>query len=443
MALDALIKEFEKAQRRQGIAYVEGAKGVAAPAWKAFLRSHATFIMRCLRCISDAATAARMVGQREKYGSAARDVRASIKSMELAAAGLDERDDEAFEPLAAVNARSPAGRALAKWLRAARLRIGGQFPKPAAVKDTAAYLKENARLRAEREKKLSKEKARTVVAEKRVEKKQTFDVNVALTARSTDILRLWVYKMRAKRWTNIKNAVEGSVRQIEQQHQEIRMTRGVAGADEALARGAMLVGSGRTVLDRLRQINENLVLSKATLARASINSTNAMEITLEKFAADAAAQIRGSDIIFLTAESVEMSRQAKRADDLNKQLAELPDLSALASSVRAQIDEALAKQRAISLSAAVLRSERVKSYKVNTEIAINEKREEIKRLQLDTERRIAELYTAAVGEGRTVVDGFLNEAAPWIQQAKDKLTLARTSGGAAGSVLGQLFGAKK
>jgi hypothetical protein len=98
------------------------------PDLKSFFRANAEFIMRCEFCVAGRADTARMMAQLREFGLAARLSRAGEKTLELSAQGLDPEDDTVYDPVV-IERSAPAGRALTKWLNAARLRIGGTFPK--------------------------------------------------------------------------------------------------------------------------------------------------------------------------------------------------------------------------------------------------------------------------------------------------------------------------
>jgi len=262
---DTLVDMWEAAVRRTGVAIVEGPKGVDAAGWKVFFRDHATYFMRCEGCVAAAADAARTVGQREEFGAAARERRKVEKAAELAYMGIDEDDDNVFEPMA-VDPRSPAGRALTKWLRAARLRIGGTYPKPAAREEMALYAERAAAARARRDEKLLKSRGRTV-GEKAVEVEAALYPPWAGTPAQVGLARAWLFGARASLFTKLFEELSRALEANEALVVELSTTRNVEGAVESRALGAVLVGEGRDVLKQVRQSDRDMAVAIAELAR--------------------------------------------------------------------------------------------------------------------------------------------------------------------------------
>lgn len=98
--------------------------------WQAYFRRTATYYTRCNICI-DAMERAQRQRQRRVPGQ--------VRGTRPGDVSSDEEDaEQMFEPM--VVARSSVeGRLMAKWLVAARRRIGGAFPRPQARKEMEAY----------------------------------------------------------------------------------------------------------------------------------------------------------------------------------------------------------------------------------------------------------------------------------------------------------------
>lgn len=265
LAFDQLVEAYENAQRRMGIKYVEGPAGVDAAAWKVFFREHATYFMRCERCVASAADAARTVGQRDEFGAVARVRRKAEKAHELALLGLDDADDRVYDPIA-IDARSPAGRALTKWLRAARLRIGGVYPKPAARDEMARYAEAAKLARERRDKKLTQGRSRVVAAEAVKAAAALFPPYTAAPA-ALGLARGWLFGARASLFTSLLNTVASKLAATETRVAELSLARNVEGAVESRALGAVLVGTGRDVLAKVRAAGRELEAAVKELTR--------------------------------------------------------------------------------------------------------------------------------------------------------------------------------
>jgi len=155
-AMDRHIASFEKAQ--------DGDESqMTFDAWRAFVRTHAQFVMVCSWCEDAQRKKLAEARRQEKFGANARED-ALRRQRERAERDDDDNDEYGdvplFEPLT-VDRKAPAGRALSKWLGAARRRIGGEFPRPRARGEMEAYAQRLREARAARAKRqLQKRRAR-------------------------------------------------------------------------------------------------------------------------------------------------------------------------------------------------------------------------------------------------------------------------------------------
>merc|ERR1711937_863197 len=122
-ALDVLIKGYEET-------YPD--REFDPNLWQSYFRQHASFITRCEQCINLAEQAKKKAPTRKPgkgRGTRAQDI------------SDDEDSDEeqaVFEPMV-VTRTSVEGKAMSKWLNAARRRLGGNFPRPNARAEMEAY----------------------------------------------------------------------------------------------------------------------------------------------------------------------------------------------------------------------------------------------------------------------------------------------------------------
>ncbi|RYE95410.1 MAG: hypothetical protein EOO41_05670, partial [Methanobacteriota archaeon] len=138
--LDRLIRSHE-AETADG-----ATRAIDALAWKAHVRKHATFGTRCNLCALEASRSAAAKAaqearaqQRKTSNQEAPSSAAAARAAQLAAA-LD--DAATTFPYSQVSRTEPVGRLLAKWLQAARSRLGGTFPRPSAINEVESYLQQ-------------------------------------------------------------------------------------------------------------------------------------------------------------------------------------------------------------------------------------------------------------------------------------------------------------
>lgn len=122
-ALDKLIKGYEET-------YPD--REFDPNLWQSYFRQHASFITRCEQCINLAEQAKKKAPSRRPgkgRGTRAQDI-----------SDDDDSDEEqaVFEPMV-VTRTSVEGKAMSKWLNAARRRLGGNFPRPNARAEMEAY----------------------------------------------------------------------------------------------------------------------------------------------------------------------------------------------------------------------------------------------------------------------------------------------------------------
>merc|ERR1711937_600971 len=122
-ALDVLIKGYEET-------YPD--REFDPNLWQSYFRQHASFITRCEQCINLAEQAKKKAPTRKPgkgRGTRAQDI-----------SDDDDSDEEqaVFEPMV-VTRTSVEGKAMSKWLNAARRRLGGNFPRPNARAEMEAY----------------------------------------------------------------------------------------------------------------------------------------------------------------------------------------------------------------------------------------------------------------------------------------------------------------
>merc|ERR1711865_755368 len=154
--------------------------------WHSYFRSHAKFITMCNHCL-DHLEQARLKKLIKTPGQ-----QRATRPQDIS--DDDEEEEPIFDPM--VVARSSAeGRMMSKWLGAARTRLGGAFPRPAAREQMEAY----ARKRRERKEKGGKKKPKTDspydTDEEETMKKWVVNVNAASKA----LMLLWLRKAREKK----------------------------------------------------------------------------------------------------------------------------------------------------------------------------------------------------------------------------------------------------
>ncbi|KAL7555003.1 hypothetical protein ACHAWF_018580 [Thalassiosira exigua] len=122
-AIDSLIKQFEDYYSPE-----ESNPNL----WKAFFRENARFSTICNICSDEI--------EQHKLNKNLRHVGAGVPTRPGDISSDDESDDDGFFDPVIVARTSDEGQMMRKWLQAARGKLGGDFPTPAAVKQTEQYL---------------------------------------------------------------------------------------------------------------------------------------------------------------------------------------------------------------------------------------------------------------------------------------------------------------
>jgi len=181
-SLDKLIAEYE---------VVYPGKSFDGALWQSFFRGHAQFFTRCKVCLDQFRQAELMKKKAQLVqpgnGRAAR-------SGDISSDEDDSEDEEMYEPIV-VSRSSVEGRALAKWLLAARKRLGGDFPRGDARDQMQQYAARMKRAKLNREANKKKKRTRYQPAATAALEQTGFGT-IQLTAASTAILQLWVRKAR-------------------------------------------------------------------------------------------------------------------------------------------------------------------------------------------------------------------------------------------------------
>eukprot|EP00580_Thalassiosira_gravida_P005175 CAMPEP_0201653098 /NCGR_PEP_ID=MMETSP0493-20130528/44811_1 /ASSEMBLY_ACC=CAM_ASM_000838 /TAXON_ID=420259 /ORGANISM="Thalassiosira gravida, Strain GMp14c1" /LENGTH=609 /DNA_ID=CAMNT_0048129625 /DNA_START=894 /DNA_END=2723 /DNA_ORIENTATION=- len=122
-AIDSLIKLFED----------NYSPGESSPSlWKAFFRENARYSTICNICLDQM--------EQQKLHKDVRHVGAGVVTRPGDISSDDESDDQVlFDPVI-VERSSDEGRMMKKWLKAAREKVGGNFPRKSAMEQTDRYL---------------------------------------------------------------------------------------------------------------------------------------------------------------------------------------------------------------------------------------------------------------------------------------------------------------
>jgi hypothetical protein len=144
-ALDVLIRGFEKSCD-------DDEAKMSFDAWRAYFRTNAEFVMRCSECEIDHRRQADRKRRERQFGAEARK---AAMAQKRAADSEDDLDGDVplFEPLT-VDRKAPWGKIMAKWLKSARSRVGGEFPRPRARAEMESYAQKLREARATRAKRM-------------------------------------------------------------------------------------------------------------------------------------------------------------------------------------------------------------------------------------------------------------------------------------------------
>ncbi|RLO07759.1 hypothetical protein DYB28_012813, partial [Aphanomyces astaci] len=171
LGLDRLIRGFEGQY---------GDTEADADLWKAYFRQHATFITLCNVCTS-ALEQKRLARLVQPVGK-----QTKTRADDLSSDEEDGGQDMVFEAIV-VSRTSVEGRAMSKWLQAARKRLGGVFPRENARVEMEAYAE---RMRAKKARKTKKKRPDSDDDDPSVHWK------VNLTEASRALLLRWVWQAR-------------------------------------------------------------------------------------------------------------------------------------------------------------------------------------------------------------------------------------------------------
>mmetsp|Transcript_12959 Transcript_12959/g.27791 ORF Transcript_12959/g.27791 Transcript_12959/m.27791 type:complete len:2710 (-) Transcript_12959:932-9061(-) len=185
-ALDRLIAEYEA---------IYPGKSFDGALWQAYFRGHATFITRCQVCLDQQRQAEIAKKRAAQRGPGAGRV---ARAVDISSDEDDEVDDEVYEPVI-VSRTSVEGKAVLKWLIAARKRLGGDFPRPDAREQMQEYANRmrEAKIRREARKKQKNNRTAKVAGEGGRDahggdsSEKAFG-QVHLNAASTALLQRWV-----------------------------------------------------------------------------------------------------------------------------------------------------------------------------------------------------------------------------------------------------------
>jgi len=145
-AMDRIIEKFEVANRLSP-------HSMTFDAWKAFFRLNAEFFMMCKRCHAEEQAEANRRRREVVYGSDARALRAKQMKDDRGSDSEGYEEGPVFDPIT-VDRKAPWGRLMSKWLISARVRLGGEFPRPHAkleMESFAAKLRDRQAARARRQ----------------------------------------------------------------------------------------------------------------------------------------------------------------------------------------------------------------------------------------------------------------------------------------------------
>jgi hypothetical protein len=202
--LSELINSFDTTQ---------GDKPFDPVAWKAHFRRFATIKSLCERCLDKMAKARAEEVQLRHVGDG-RQARAE----DISSDDSDE-DTPFFEPMVVARS-SPEGKLMAKWLTAARTRLGGVFPRPtarAAMREYTAQMRDR-KLRPR--KRGGKRRGRRGAggaggAEDADPSMDQGRRGIFINAASHALAQLWLYRARDSLMDKERNALDTLMQQIE------------------------------------------------------------------------------------------------------------------------------------------------------------------------------------------------------------------------------------
>jgi hypothetical protein len=416
-AFDNLVSMYETRQSRAGF-------DVTAPvdesSWRSFFRSNATFFMRCEFCVARTAETARLVGQIQEFGREARAARMVARNAELALQGLEEEDEELTWAPVPIHVESNAGRALKKWLSAARVRIGGVFPKPQAAEEVKKYAALAEANKARKAEKLANQKARVLwTAPEKVGQVFVGKINVSPSA--TAIAQLWLFSSQGTMSTRFQSAMEAALVRIETALPFMTPTLDWHFTAEARLVGAGLIGDGRKCVEALKVLakirDEGIRIDTrelvAIVARADAEIARSLE--------ELEARTSSMAVVFTTDEIKTLEKTAAKIANLEERVGELPETSSAAADVRHRMEALRNQGSALRASAVIMRAERIAVLKRSVEAQIRKLRVFVAERKVKHSRKLGELKAAYFAKSKLAAAPWLNQAREWLEAADAKL----------------------
>jgi hypothetical protein len=417
-AFDTLVRAYEEQQVRAGF-NVEVVP-LDVPAWRSFFRSNGTFFMRCEFCVARTAETARLVGQVKEFGLEARGARMVARATELASLGLEEEDEELTWAPVPIGVESNAGRALKKWLHAARSRIGGVFPKPAALAEAEKYRAMAEANKARKAEKLQSQKARVMwTAPEKVG--QVFVGTINVSPATTAIAQYLLFQTRAAMGTRYQDMVQVALERVETALPFITPTLDWHFTAEARLVGAQLVGEGRAAREAMEKLakvrDEGIRLSTrelaSTVAHADAEIARAQEVLEAKTAS--------LEVVFTTDEVKTLEKLAAKIANLEERVGELPETSAAAADVRHRMEALRNQGYALRASAVIMRGVRVGVLRRSVDAQVKRLREHVAERRVKHSRAVAALKAQYLQSSKATANDFLERARAWLEEADKKL----------------------
>ena len=230
-ALDKLIKGYEET-------YPD--REFDPNLWQSYFRQHASFITRCEQCINLAEQAKKKAPSRRPgkgRGTRAQDI-----------SDDDDSDEEqaVFEPMV-VTRTSVEGKAMSKWLNAARRRLGGNFPRPNARAEMEAYAQ---KMRDYKLKKAREEaKAKGLISDDDdFDESSKMEVGY-LNAATKALCKLWLIRARA-------SLVKEKEKRLENIRKELKRVSGLVTEEDDWFYGSELRLQGVTLKQEGAELDE-------------------------------------------------------------------------------------------------------------------------------------------------------------------------------------------
>ena len=415
-AFDNLAVAYETQQKRAGF----DEKGpIDVVSWRSFFRANGTFFMRCEFCVARTAETARLVGQLKEFGREARAARLVVRNTELASLGLEEADEELTWAPVPIEVNSNAGRALKKWLYAARVRIGGVFPKPAAAEEGKKYAALSAANKERRQQKLQSQKARVLwTAPEKVG--QEFVGEVRLSADAKAVAQSLLFEARKTLGTRYESSVRVALDNVETTLLQLAPSLDWHYTAEPRLVGASIVGEGRVVIEALNALaatrEKGIQLDTRELAsivaRADVEIARALE--------ELEVRVSGMEVVFTSDEVKTLEKVAAKIANLEERVLELPETSSAAADTRHRIQALRNQGSALRASASEMRVQRVGVLKRGVHAQVQRLRVIVAERRVSHERRKAELRITYLEKSRLAAGAFLEKAKDWLETTAAK-----------------------